>query len=411
MRKSVPILLVLTVAGALPAEEHRAPQTQPWTYVVPEPDAPMEHPPLQPLHLQEARFDGLQEAVRFRGARRLYGLLRYGSPDSRRVPIVLDEIAEDEFDLYVDSDRDWLIENDERAEGTGAWRRTPPKTNLLTAQAEAEDAARALVFRRSISGSSLGVATRGYLEGQVWIGERPLAVRRLDGNANGLLSDPSDRIWIDLNEDGQWDAFTEQFPLSPILELDNVRYVVRSDPVGKSLSLQKVTATGTFRLQLESIPQSSAVLHLEVMLASDDGSAFAIRDADEAITVPVGRYALSTVTITLQDSATQTPWSFVFSSLESTVEEKWYDLTEHQEAVIDPIGKLRFELELSQKLPAVAGTLIAVQPRLYTADGLLINTCSAGKDTVSSYETSASAMIWFGDRRDRDDPVATSGFA
>ena len=51
----------------------------------------------------------------------------------------------------------------------------------------------------------------GYLEGTVSLAGRVHAARRTDGDGNGFLTDAQDRLWIDSNDDGRWDASLEQF--------------------------------------------------------------------------------------------------------------------------------------------------------------------------------------------------------
>src|SRR5207302_9505949 len=94
-------------------------------YVTPASGQAMEHPPFHPLALTEEKPDDLTEEVPYRGARRLYAQLRYGSPNSTRVAIVLDETGPGAFDLYVDQNRDRKIEPAELVPGTDAVRRLP----------------------------------------------------------------------------------------------------------------------------------------------------------------------------------------------------------------------------------------------------------------------------------------------
>ncbi len=73
---------------------------------------------------------------------------------------------------------------------------------------------RALIFRLGATGRTLG-----YLEGTVTMEGQPRSVRRMDGDGNGLMTNAQDRLWIDLNRDGRWDAASEQFLYATILNL------------------------------------------------------------------------------------------------------------------------------------------------------------------------------------------------
>ena len=118
-----------------------------------------------------------------------------------------------------------------------------------------------LVFRLGATGRTLGYAAAGYLEGTVVMGGQSRNVRRMDGDGNGLMTDPQDRIWIDLNHDGQWDAFAEQFLYATILNLDGSRYVVRSDPLGTRLGFEPLVGTGTVRLTLQKVKATELHAH------------------------------------------------------------------------------------------------------------------------------------------------------
>ena len=108
--------------GRLAAEE---PSDAGWRYVLPPAGDAFEHPPLRAIGLSDAKPDDVTESVEYRGTRRRYAQLRYGSPDSVRVTVVLDEGGPGEADLYVDSNRNRRIELKERVTGDGRTWRVP----------------------------------------------------------------------------------------------------------------------------------------------------------------------------------------------------------------------------------------------------------------------------------------------
>lgn len=391
----------------LPAEENPA-----WEYVIPEAGEAVEHAPLQPLRLAEEKPEEVRERARYRGTKRLYGLVRYGSPDSKRVVVVVDEIGRQNFDLYVDASRDWVIEDGDRVDGEGAFRRARLKAELTGEDDVVEYLERWVIVRRGLSSGSLGWATRGYLEGEVRLGERTLGARRVDGDGNGLFADSRDRVLVDLNEDGRFDPFSEQFPFLPVLPLNGSRYALRSDAIGQRLELQEIVGTGTVRLKLATLRPETRVLELDAMLIGEDGSAFAIRGSENAVSVPVGRYAFGTVTLRLEHPETKIPWSFVFSRNAAPRDGRWYDVHKDEEIVADPIGTLRFELQIPEAAAGFApGETVSIQPRLYTQDGLLINSCVLAKEKFSNYEQSTSAAVRLVGARGAVLDSYSSGFA
>lgn len=406
-------MVVSLFAAASPAEDEHGSEPSAWKYTASEAGDDFEHPPLQPLRLAEEMPDEVRETAGYRGTKRLYALIRYGSPDSKRVVVVVDELGDREFDLYVDANRNWVIEDRDRIEGKGAYRRSALKAEITREDHVVEYAPRSVILRRGLTGSSLGFATRGYVEGTVQLGDRILKARRLDGDGNGFFADGRDRIWIDLSEDGRWDAFSEQFPFMPILPLEGKRYAPQSDAIGNRLALREIVGTGTVRLKLDTIQSGARILDLDAMLVGADGSAFALRGGDGAVSVPVGRYALGTVTLRVEDPKTKLPWSFLFSRIGAPPQEsKWYEVAKGGEVAVDPIGTPRFELEIPNRESGfAAGDSLTVQPRLYTADGLLINSCAIGKEKFSSYEESSTATVRLVGSRGEAHDTQSSGFA
>src|SRR5262249_46026048 len=94
-----------------------------WRYVVPPPGDAFEHAPLRALALADRKPADVVEEVNYRGTRRRYAQLRYGSPSSVRVTIVVDEIGPNEVDLYIDTHRQRRITAQDRVRGDGfTWR-------------------------------------------------------------------------------------------------------------------------------------------------------------------------------------------------------------------------------------------------------------------------------------------------
>ena len=230
-----------------------------WRFVCPQPGDPFEHPPLRALAFSRTRPDDVKEMVHYRGARQRYAQIRYGSPGSVRITVVLDEASSSDVDLYVDSDRNRRIEARDRVAGKGRTWRLP----LSVAVVEGETTTlvpRSAVFRLGATGITFSFAAAGYLEGTIGLAGRPHAVRRTDGDGNGFFTDAQDRLWIDVNDDGQWDASSEQFLYSSILPLGRERYAVRSDELGTRLALTTVDGSGSIRLKLNR-PANSPARH------------------------------------------------------------------------------------------------------------------------------------------------------
>ena len=360
-----------------------------WQFVLPPPGAEHEHPPLRAVPLSSEKPDDLKEQAEYRGASRRYAQLRYGSPGAARVAVVVDEISATEADLYVDVNRNRTIEAKERCSGEARLWRVPLAVEYVEGEI-IKRLPRELIFRRGATGRTLSFAAAGYLQGKTSLGDGgPLEVRRVDGDGNGLFTDPQDRLWIDLDGDGAWDPVKEQFLFATILTLDGVRFAVRSDERGTQLSLGKLEGTGLLRLVLPERPHDNAapnaaagdgrIIEAAVTLVGRDGSAVGLRGVAATATAPIGEYRVSALTVALEDPHGGPRWTFVFSDNQGQDVKRWYKLERDAELDIAPLEEFDFRTGCQAKKTCRPGEQISVQPQLYTADGLLINTCYRGQ--------------------------------
>lgn len=381
-----PVIVAVLVSsqGASPAVADDV-----WRWVLPQAGAEHEYPPPRAMPLASDKPDDLKETASYRGSSRRYAQLRYGSPSAARVAIIVDQVSPGEVDLYVDANRNRTIEPDERCDGQSRLWRVPLKVEY--AQGEVfKRFDRALLFRLGSTGRTLSFAAAGYLAGLVTLDDgqsEPLAARRIDGDGNGFYSDPQDRLWIDLNRDGRWDPIGEQFLCATILTIGGQRYALRSDEQGTQLNLSRLEGTGsiqlaTFSATAASLSEAGAAGRLSdiaVTLVGRDGSAVALRGPNAAATVPIGEYRVSAVAVTLDDPAGGPRWNFVFSDGFSGDARRWRALGKDERLTINPLE--RFDFSAGADRPdsrCHPGDDLVFQPRLLTADGLLINTCYRG---------------------------------
>ena len=71
------------------------------------------------IDLAEDRPHELDERADYQGTRQRYAQLRYGSENSRRVVIVIDDLGSGEYEFYVDADRDRRITSRDIVAGQG----------------------------------------------------------------------------------------------------------------------------------------------------------------------------------------------------------------------------------------------------------------------------------------------------
>src|SRR6202453_3115494 len=104
------------VAGDDPDSKPSAAGSARWHYVVPAPGDPFEHAPFRALVLSREKPEELIEKAAYRGdpARRRYARVRFGSPRSTRVTVVVYTLVSGEVDLYADADRNLKIDDRDR---------------------------------------------------------------------------------------------------------------------------------------------------------------------------------------------------------------------------------------------------------------------------------------------------------
>jgi hypothetical protein len=349
-----------------------------WRYVVPSPGDPDEHPPLRVLALSGEKPDDLKETARYRGSRQRYAQLRYGNARSTRVVVVLDEISATEANLYVDADRNRVIEAGERVPGKeGVWRL--PLDVAVSEVAGTRLLRRQVIFRLGRVGRTLAYATCGYVEGKAPLGHTAVAVRRVDGDGNGLFADAQDRLWIDLDRDGRWDPLREEFLCAPILQVGATRYAVRADALGERVAFEELEGTGTVRLAVQAPGLAGRVQDLTATLLGRDGSVVTLRGRDAEATLPTGDYRLSVLTLTLTGPEGGLPWNFVFSDDGEPKKHRWHKVTKGGTQTIDPVAKVVLRTGVDDETTCRPGQTLAVQPQLLTGDGLLINTVYLGQ--------------------------------
>src|SRR5689334_16027905 len=176
------VLAIAWLAVGLPL------QAGDWNYVVPaanDPAAGKIHPAAQAFFLSTTKPDDLRdEDAPYRGQRRRYAQLRYGSPNSTRVSCVIDELEDGTADLYVDANRNRTIEKRDKVAGAGPdWE--IPLDAAIPHDNEVDLHRRRVSIHRGATGRTLAVATMGFMDGTIALGGKTFAARRVDGDANG----------------------------------------------------------------------------------------------------------------------------------------------------------------------------------------------------------------------------------
>ncbi|MFT3880306.1 MAG: hypothetical protein QM703_11670 [Gemmatales bacterium] len=350
------------------------PSSEGWKYVVPARDDAFHHPALRLLPLTNTKPADLEEEVTYQGATRRYGQFHFGNALSTRICVVLDVHSDGKVDLYIDANRNRLIEANERQPVGDEWE--VPLDAVITEKTAQARYPRKVLFRYGKTTKTLSYATCGYMEGSVQTEDDTLPARRVDADGNGLFADAQDRLWINLTLAQEWDAVQHQFPFAPMITLRDQRYIVQADAVGERLALKPVFGVGKLSIAPPNITGGAKVVALSATVTSKDGTLATFTSLEKPLLLPPGEYACVSLRMSLQkDNAI---WSYLFTTVDSG-RLSWKKLEKDQELKLDVVGKPHLEAALGTS-DIKPGSDFYVQPQLWTGTGLLINIVYMGLD-------------------------------
>lgn len=382
-----------------------------WRYEVPSRDDALHRPPLRSLPLAKELPSDWTLDTEFAGTFQRFGAIRFGDADSPRVALVLDQRVGTDVDLYVDLNRDMVIDRRDRIEGPGpVW-----EIALDASSVDAAGRNRMLPRRLSVelgpTGAVLGIATLGGLVGQVEVEGRALRCLRRDGDANGLFSDADDQLWIDLDDDGEFEALGELFLVQPVLQLQGRRYRVRTDRLSTDLKLEWLEGTGSVRLVACNGRALAPGADVQVVLTSREGDIIALRSAELNVEVPTGSYRIATVIARFPDPAGGDSWSFVFSETDPARDGPWHELALSATLELDPLAGLEFKVgRASDAGELAAGSRLVLRPELTSTDGLRIVTACRGEPQGGLFARTLRAQVRLFDTHSKERAHHSSGF-
>jgi hypothetical protein len=244
---------------------------------------------------------------------------------------------------------------------------------------------RTVLLRRAADGG-LRYAVRGYASGTLRLGGQDHAALLTDGNADGCFDSAAhDRVWIDLDHDGLFDPLTEQFPLGKPVTSAGKIYLVKPQPDGRSVRVhERPSATGSLRLVLTE-RKDAVAQGVSVSLVSNWGELVTVTSTEEAVALPVARYAVDALRFQLTDAKGRR-WQYHFAG------PRCFDIEVKAgaEQAVSVLSGLRLALELDPGSGKVdPGAEVYVTPNLRTPAGLYLVHCGTserpGDDLSSSH--------------------------
>jgi hypothetical protein len=221
----------------------------------------------------------------------------------------------------------------------------------------------------------LAYAVRGYTSGRVTVGGQAMAAALTDGDADGCFDGAgADRIWLDLDGSGTFDALTEQYPLGTAVAHGGTTYLLRPRPDGLGVQVRERPAeTGTLVVRVGRLP-GSEVVELAAQCVSEFGELVVVRAADKPMAVPAGKYRVESVRLRLSDADGKV-WRYTFASGERS---KFpVEVAKGQETVQDLLAGLKASVSADAAAGVVPGGSVMVQPDV-TAGHLYLTMCEVG---------------------------------
>lgn len=215
---------------------------------------------------------------------------------------------------------------------------------------------------------TLRVKTLGFAQGELTLQGKTHSARRVDVDGNGLPVDNKDQLLIDLNSDGEFDLLSEQFLIGDHLNIDQQRYLVRSDRLGHSVTLTSDSARGQIEFLYELADKTATLETLEGSLRDKTGMLIAVRLTGKPISVPPGRYCLEHLNIQTRDKTGGT-WRMTLASYGSP---RWIEVTAESSQQVRLLDKFQIKAKHVHASSDHSEYLTFLEPRVKTGNGLVL---------------------------------------
>jgi hypothetical protein len=236
-------------------------------------------------------------------------------------------------------------------------------------------------------GDGLAWAVRGYTIGSVTIQGRKVAAMLTDGDADGCFDGAGvDRIWLDLDGTGKFDALTEQFPLGTAVSTGGTSMLFRPRRDGLGvLARERPSETGTMSVEIAR-ESKSPIVEFSASYVSEFGELLVFKSVGKPVSMPAGKYRIDSLQFGLADADGRV-WQYSFnpSGHEYDIEVKVGKYVVHK-----PIDGLKVTVSLDA-VGTKPGDSVLVRADVVAGD-LFMSQCTV-VDKFSVYSGSISAEI------------------
>ena len=345
------------------------------------------------------------------------GQFWFGRMDKPILLAILESKSDKAPILWVDSNRDQRLEESEFAKpmnDTSSWRFRITSFSDATNSGKAANrhptfqtlhASTECQIQVRYHDHKFSIAQAGQLHGSFSLNGSTIAAAVEDRNCNGLWTDREDRLYVDVDGDGKWNAFEERFSCQELPNIRGTRYTLafKSD----ELDLVALEGTGQLQAELHLLDPDAIIESCQAVLASTAGVHITVDSLEHSVEVPVGEYLVKQVRLRLRDERV---WSMVFEANGSgTARVK---VAKGMSATIDLLGEIKLGAEI------IGGSLqlhhqapVIVQPMCTSETGLYLVRCAVG-NTAADEDSLLTGTIMMADGSARRiDGIETTGFA
>jgi hypothetical protein len=255
----------------------------------------------------------------------------------------------------------------------------PLQAKVVIAYAEGGQQIRTVIIRKR--GDGLAWTVRGYTIGTVQVNGKKIGAMLTDGDADGCFDTTgADRIWLDLNEDGEFDPLTEQFPLGTTIPIGGKNVLIRPRPDGLGIEVhERLNETGTLIVRVGTQAKAQ-VTELEAHYVSEFGELVVIREANKPMPVPVGNYRIESIQLHLADAEGQV-WQYTLWNGREGYDTK---VTQGRETVHEPLAGLKLSVTHDAEAGVAPGGSVLIHPDVTAANGLYLSKCQVGTRFAAS---------------------------
>ena len=309
-------------------------------------------------------------------------------------------IQESEFATPMKEDSTWSIRIASFPDSSSSTKEANRSPKFQSFQASTE--CQLLIQHQN---EKFSIAQTGQLHGSLRLNSKMIAAAIEDRNCNGLWTDREDRLYIDLDGDGKWNAFEERFSCQESPVIHGTRYTLGFQ--NDELDLVALEGTGQLQAKIHMQNPDATIESCQAVLASTAGVHVTVDSLEHSIEVPVGEYMVKQVRLRLRDERV---WSMVFEA--NGPGTACVKVTKGSQATIDLLGEVTLEAEI------IAGSLqshhyapIIVQPMCTSETGLYMARCSVG-DTGADEDSLLTCTIMMADGSSRRiGGIETTSFA